>query len=77
MDSLWLEYGFGGDSPDLFRSAGELLTTAYTEKGRHYHTLKHIRYAIESDMENSPYEGNDEDLMVRMALWFHDVYYNR
>lgn len=45
------------------------LTNLYTDKSRHYHTLKHICHML----SNSPIALTIEQTL---AIWFHDAIYN-
>ncbi len=53
---------------------GEVVTTAYSEPHRHYHTLTHIQHCL-GLAAGVPMPEADRDV-VEFALWFHDVVYD-
>lgn len=57
-------------SADIYR----LLEDHYCERGRHYHTLNHIRYCL--DRLDEVRELVQDAEAVELALWFHDVVYD-
>jgi predicted metal-dependent HD superfamily phosphohydrolase len=66
---LWLRLGGGADAQKVFH----LLTAAYSEPVRAYHTAEHIRACLaEFDACRELARYPDE---VEAALWFHDVVY--
>ncbi|GJM08393.1 MAG: hypothetical protein DHS20C11_06690 [Lysobacteraceae bacterium] len=66
--TLMSEWGFGPNL-DTFES----LRTAYSEKGRHYHTAQHITACLRHmDRCAKTLEHPRE---VELALWFHDAVY--
>jgi predicted metal-dependent HD superfamily phosphohydrolase len=59
-----------GDESECF----DALLTAYSEKHRHYHTIKHIDHCLrELDTATSLARDAAE---VEFALWFHDAIYD-
>lgn len=50
------------------------LTRAYSEPGRHYHTLKHVQYVLAMIEQLRPPPPNRA--AVRLAAWFHDAVYD-
>lgn len=52
----------------------EALEKAYTEPGRHYHTLQHIRLCLTHEWQVLLLLENPR--AVRMAIWFHDIVYD-
>jgi len=50
------------------------LVTAYSEKHRHYHTVKHIE-AMLRHFDDVTYLAN-EPQEVELAIWFHDAIYH-
>lgn len=50
------------------------LTTAYTEKQRHYHTLEHIASMIAEIRKCEDQLINNDTLLF--ATWFHDIVYD-
>jgi len=57
--------------PDL--QTCQALVSAYSEKHRAYHTVKHINHCLaELDRNRAAFDNPDE---VEVALWFHDAIY--
>jgi predicted metal-dependent HD superfamily phosphohydrolase len=52
----------------------EVLTAAYGEPHRHYHTLSHIEACL-GVLERVPL-GDTERAEAELAVWFHDVVYD-
>lgn len=50
----------------------ESMVRHYSEKGRYYHNLSHIKALLESSDSISDIENR---AAVRLAIWFHDVIY--
>lgn len=77
LQTQWLDVmsklGFG-ESLDCFQE----LVLAYSEKHRHYHTLKHISAMLEH-LEKVKAEGLIENNKfyneITIAIWFHDAIY--
>jgi len=51
----------------------EKLITSYSEKQRHYHSLKHLEHVLLSFDESKHLAERPHD--VELALWFHDAIY--
>jgi predicted metal-dependent HD superfamily phosphohydrolase len=56
------------------RKLFEELTCAYSEPGRHYHTLTHIRHVLQ--VVDSLSHKLEDSAPVRLAAWYHDVIYD-
>lgn len=60
--------------PALRRRGYQQLHDAYSQSGRHYHALPHIRQMLEAldgrlpQLQDAP--------VVQLAVWFHDVVYS-
>ena len=59
---------------DLKCKSFEMLKDKYTEKGRFYHSLGHIK-ALLSLFESLKHMIQDKEA-IRFAIWFHDIIYN-
>ncbi|OON71132.1 hypothetical protein B0919_00230 [Hymenobacter sp. CRA2] len=50
------------------------LSDAYSQSGRHYHSLAHIRHMLETA---EAYHARLQDAVaVQLAIWFHDAVYS-
>lgn len=63
---------------DAFGIEGEAATfdaliAAYSQKHRHYHTVKHIEHCLREFESVRELAGEPEE--VELALWFHDAVY--
>jgi predicted metal-dependent HD superfamily phosphohydrolase len=58
------------EETDSFRA----LVAAYSEKHRHYHTVKHIDHCLQ-ELDSAPGIAR-EPAEVELALWYHDAVYN-
>jgi predicted metal-dependent HD superfamily phosphohydrolase len=47
------------------------VSAAYAEKGRHYHTLDHIRFCLQKLDEFRDHVRRPE--RIELAIWYHDV----
>lgn len=67
--------GLGADE----RSAQAMfidLCRRYSEPGRFYHTIDHVAHVL-AEIERASQTFSDVDLVrVRLAAWFHDVFYD-
>lgn len=52
----------------------ETIVRAYSEPGRHYHTLNHVGDVL--DVVQSHRAGPEEGTALRFAAWFHDLIYD-
>ena len=67
--ALWGRLGAAGDGAAVFRE----LTRGYSEVGRAYHNLTHLRECLE---EWSRVEEAVDREKIAFALWFHDFVYD-
>lgn len=67
---LWTAAGATGDATPPWK----LLSAAYSEPHRAYHTLRHIAHCLE-EYEEVRREAKDP-VAVEWALWFHDAIYD-
>ncbi|HEY0682471.1 MAG TPA: hypothetical protein VGD45_09080 [Steroidobacter sp.] len=65
---LLREFGIEGEAATF-----EALIAAYTQKHRHYHTVKHLEHCLREF--DSARELAGEPAEVELALWFHDAVY--
>ena len=52
----------------------DALLAAYSEKHRHYHTIKHIDHCLR-ELDGAKSLAHDP-AEVELALWFHDAIYD-
>jgi predicted metal-dependent HD superfamily phosphohydrolase len=57
---------------DLRRRGYQQLHDAYSQPGRHYHALPHIRQMLET-LDQYPLQ---DAAVVQLAVWFHDAVYS-
>ena len=67
---LWSAAGLAGDSVAWH----ERLTTLYSERQRHYHTLQHLSECLR-EFDSAKSEARDP-IALELAIWFHDAIYN-
>lgn len=63
---------YSGDQM-LAEKLWEEIYMAYSEKGRHYHTLAHLANLL-SELENVKSQVNDRDVVL-FTLFYHDIVY--
>ncbi|MBI2768748.1 MAG: N-methyl-D-aspartate receptor NMDAR2C subunit [Burkholderiales bacterium] len=66
----WRELGAMAADEGIFNR----LCGCWTEKHRKYHTLQHLRECM-SHLD-AAYEEANQPAEIRLALWFHDAYYD-
>lgn len=66
--ALMRAWGFGGND-DTCRA----LLAAYSEKGRHYHTMEHVTACLRH--LDRCVAATERPREVELALWFHDAVY--
>lgn len=65
FQGLWLRIGAKGDALKVFNN----LERCYSEKGRRYHTMEHVLWALKRLKEIAPNASPEAE----WALWFHDA----
>lgn len=66
--ALMRAWGFGGNE-----DTGRSLLAAYSQKGRHYHTMEHVTACLRH--LDRCIAATEQPREVELALWFHDAIY--
>lgn len=75
MEERWMKLAIQyGAHPAVAEKLFETIARAYSEAGRHYHTLGHIESLLDLILRHQM--DAEEQTALSFAAWFHDVIYD-